>query len=253
MDSSGSTKSPKRFHGNMSIIGGKMNREDLCNAPNANAITSTNNDGTKGEAEEFEQLSQGDILRICSVLSECIDQLTILGLIMPVSYEERADAASIVGNEIDMVLKSQKHVENKFQELISSRSDKKEEIGKASREKLAELGEQIEKTSGDLKRSTQLLKTSLKQSPLTADNLTKVQADRQFALEVINETLQELNYSGTFVSLLDVVEWEKKKKINMQNVIIREEEGRRKIKVLKKQLLNLQKEREAEQQVLSFS
>ncbi|XP_041038644.1 dynein regulatory complex protein 9 [Carcharodon carcharias] len=230
------------------MYGSTVNREDLCKFPETTTTTSTINNGTKGGVEEIQKLSQGDILRICNVLGDCIDQLNILGLIMPVSYEERTDATSIVGNEIDMILKSQKQVESKFQELISSRSEEKESTGNVSRERLAELGEQIKKTAGDLKRSTQLLNISLKQCPLTADNLTKVQADRQFALEVINNTLQELNHSGTFVSLLNVVEWEKKKKIKMQNVIIREEEGRRKIKVLKKQLQNLQKEREAEQQ-----
>ncbi|GCC40982.1 hypothetical protein chiPu_0024723, partial [Chiloscyllium punctatum] len=83
----------------------------------------------------------------------------------------------IVGNEIDMILKGQKQAESKLQELISSRSDE-EESGRVSRERQADIGQQIQKAASDLKRSTQLLNTSLKQSPLSPDNLTKVQADR---------------------------------------------------------------------------
>ncbi|XP_051874848.1 dynein regulatory complex protein 9 isoform X1 [Pristis pectinata] len=215
----------------------------LCADPNQWPI----NDGTRGDFGVMQQLSQSDILRICSVLEDCIDQLTILGLIMPVSYEERADATSNIGNDIDLILKGQKQVESKYQDLMTSRSEDKE-AGRLSTAQLTELGEQIQEVAADLKRSSQLFNMSLKQNPLSAGNLAKVQTDRQFALDVITNALKELHLSGTFLTLLDVIEREKQKKINMQNAIIREEEGRRKIKALRNHLQNLRKEKEAEQQ-----
>ncbi|XP_032888008.1 dynein regulatory complex protein 9 isoform X2 [Amblyraja radiata] len=213
--------------------------DDLCTDPDINK-------GTGREAEIVEHLSQSDVFRICSVLEDCIDQLTILGLIMPVSFEERTDSTSNVGNEIDLILKGQKQTVSKYQQIMTSRS----EVGarRLSTDQLTELGEQIKDVAADLKRSSQLLNTSLKQNPLTSDSFAKVQMDRQFASDVINETLNELHSSRTFRTMLDVIEREKKKKINMQNAIIREEEGRRKIKALRNQLQNLQMEKEAEQQ-----
>ncbi|XP_032888009.1 dynein regulatory complex protein 9 isoform X3 [Amblyraja radiata] len=165
---------------------------------------------------------------------------------MPVSFEERTDSTSNVGNEIDLILKGQKQTVSKYQQIMTSRS----EVGarRLSTDQLTELGEQIKDVAADLKRSSQLLNTSLKQNPLTSDSFAKVQMDRQFASDVINETLNELHSSRTFRTMLDVIEREKKKKINMQNAIIREEEGRRKIKALRNQLQNLQMEKEAEQQ-----
>ncbi|XP_055501407.1 dynein regulatory complex protein 9 isoform X2 [Leucoraja erinacea] len=213
--------------------------DDLCTDPDINK-------GTGGEAEIVAHLSQSDVFRICSVLDDCIDQLTILGLIMPVSFEESTDSTSNVGNEIDLILKGQKQTVSKYQQIMTSRS----EVGarRLSTDQLTELGEQIKDVAADLKRSSQLLNTSLKQNPLASDSFAKVQMDRQFASDVINETLNELHSSRTFQTMLDVIEREKKKKINMQNAIIREEEGRRKIKALRNQLQNLQMEKEAEQQ-----
>lgn len=213
--------------------------DDLCTDPDINK-------GTGGEAEIVAHLSQSDVFRICSVLEDCIDQLTILGLIMPVSFEESKDSTSNVGNEIDLILKGQKQTVSKYQQIMTSRS----EVGarRLSTDQLTELGEQIKDVAADLKRSSQLLNTSLKQNPLASDSFAKVQMDRQFASDVINETLNELHSSRTFQTMLDVIEREKKKKINMQNAIIREEEGRRKIKALRNQLQNLQMEKEAEQQ-----
>ncbi|XP_051874850.1 dynein regulatory complex protein 9 isoform X2 [Pristis pectinata] len=152
-----------------------------------------------------------------------------------------------IGNDIDLILKGQKQVESKYQDLMTSRSEDKE-AGRLSTAQLTELGEQIQEVAADLKRSSQLFNMSLKQNPLSAGNLAKVQTDRQFALDVITNALKELHLSGTFLTLLDVIEREKQKKINMQNAIIREEEGRRKIKALRNHLQNLRKEKEAEQQ-----
>ncbi|XP_078266366.1 dynein regulatory complex protein 9-like isoform X3 [Rhinoraja longicauda] len=211
--------------------------DDLCTDPN----TDTSREGAK-----VRQLSQSDVFRICSVLEDCIDQLTILGLIMPVS-EGRTDSTSKVGNEIDLILKGQKLTVSKYQLIMTSRSEDKE-ARRLSADHFTELGAQIKEVAADLKRSTQLLNTSLKQNPFTSDSLAKVQMDRQFASDVINDTLNELHSSRTFLTLLDVLEGEKKKKINMQNAIIREEEGRMKIKALRNQLQNLQMEKEAEQQ-----
>ncbi|OCT55745.1 hypothetical protein XELAEV_18004396mg [Xenopus laevis] len=56
-------------------------------------------------------LSMLDVLRVCTVLEDSLDQLSVLGYIMPVSYHGRSD---IVGNEIGKILKTQRQLEGQF-------------------------------------------------------------------------------------------------------------------------------------------
>ncbi|XP_030071732.1 dynein regulatory complex protein 9 isoform X2 [Microcaecilia unicolor] len=196
-------------------------------------------------SQAMEGLSLLDVLRINTVLEDSLDQLSILGYIMPVSYQDRLDASNVVGCEINKILKNQKQLESKFEKLMSSRAEIRSSVPVDS-EKLTELEQQLHETSGDLRRANYLFSKTAKQSPLTSDNLKKVQADRQFVTEVIAETVQDLKTSGTFQSLLKAVEGEKEQRENVHATIAREEEGRKQIKFLQKQLQDVKREKEVE-------
>ncbi|KAM4771320.1 dynein regulatory complex protein 9-like isoform 2-T2 [Rhinophrynus dorsalis] len=183
-----------------------------------------------------------DVLRMCTVLEDSLDQLSILGYIMPVSYHGRSD---IVGNEIDEILKTQRQLEGRYEELMQTRLDIQLTSPPLSN-KLLELNKQVQETSGKLKLRNEQFTRAVRQSPLTSDNLRKVQADRQFAADVITNMLAELETSGSFQSLQQAVAREKERKTNFYNTIVREEEGRRKIKSLQKQLQDVRKEKEVE-------
>ncbi|XP_043926637.1 dynein regulatory complex protein 9 isoform X3 [Protopterus annectens] len=195
----------------------------------------------------MEALQPLDVLRVSTVLEDYLDQLAILGCIMPASYEGRPDAGDIVGNEVNSVLQTQKKLELRYEELMSARSEIKGTKWNGS-EKIAELRQQIHETAGDLKRSNHVFSGTMKQSPLSPENLKKVQADRQFVADIAAEMLEELQTSGTFNSLLQAVQWEKEKKNDMYNTIIREEDGRKQIKALQKQLQDIKKDKESEVQ-----
>ncbi|XP_053566289.1 dynein regulatory complex protein 9 [Bombina bombina] len=190
----------------------------------------------------MESLQMMDILRICTVLEDSLDQLSILGYIMPVSYQGRSE---IVGNEIGKILKTQRQLEGKLEELMGTRAQVRLTSPLLSN-KLQNLTKQVEDTSGKLKISNHHFTHAVKQSPLTSDNLIKVQADRQFAADVIADILYELETSGTFQSLQQAVVREKEKKADFYNTISREEEGRQKIKLMQKQLQDVKKEKESE-------
>nr|XP_033813927.1 dynein regulatory complex protein 9 [Geotrypetes seraphini] len=190
-------------------------------------------------------LSLLDVLRINTVLEDSLDQLSILGYIMPVSYYERLDGGNVIGCEINKILTNQKQLESKFEKLMLSRADVRSAVP-VDTEKLIELEQQLHETSGDLRRTHFLFNKAAKQSPPSSDNLRKVQADRQFVTDVIAETVQELKTSGTFQSLLTAVEGEKEQKENVHATIAREEEGRKKIKFLQKQLQDVKREKEVE-------
>eukprot|EP00079_Xenopus_tropicalis_P036119 XP_017949890.1 PREDICTED: IQ domain-containing protein G isoform X2 [Xenopus tropicalis] len=189
-------------------------------------------------------LSMLDALRACTVLEDSLDQLSVLGNIMPVSYHGRSD---IVGNEIGKILKTQRQLEGKFEDLMGKRAEVRTTSFPLS-SKMLDLTKQVEETSGNLKLTNEQFIRVVKQSPLTADNLRKVQADRQFAADVIAEMSMELESSGSFHSLQQAVALVKEEKANFYNAITREEDGRKKIKSLQKQIQEVKQEKELEMQ-----
>nr|XP_032830967.1 dynein regulatory complex protein 9 isoform X1 [Petromyzon marinus] len=88
------------------------------------------------------------------------------------------------------------------------------------------------------------------QDPIPSDTLRKVQADRRFAEAVIAETLQEVRAGGTFQSLLSAVASEKEKRDAHDAAIAREEEARKRVAALQKEIYDLKKEKENELQRL---
>ncbi|XP_077682284.1 dynein regulatory complex protein 9 [Eretmochelys imbricata] len=197
--------------------------------------------------KKMEIFSPLEAVQICAVLEDCLDQLAILGYIMPVSYEGRTDISNIDAQEISEITKSQKELGVKFEQLMSAKSENRPTVPSESL-KFTELGQQLQETSGDLKRANHLFSRAAKQSAVSSDNLRKVQADRQYVSDVIADTLQEMQNSGTFQSLLQAVQREEEKKFNFYTTIIREEEGRKEIKSLQKQLQDVKKEKDLELQ-----
>ncbi|XP_066565173.1 dynein regulatory complex protein 9 [Amia ocellicauda] len=172
-------------------------------------------------------------LRVCTVLQDCLDQLAVLGHIMPVTYEGRPDADMIVSADVGQVLQEQQAVEMRFKEVMSSRWRD---------------GAGLAQVTGELQKSQLQLSQVLKNSPLTPENLSKVQRDRQFASQVISEVLAELQEAGTIQSLLLAVQAQKERKANLHDIIVREEEGRHRVRALQRQLVDIRQEKELELQ-----
>ncbi|XP_061493548.1 dynein regulatory complex protein 9 isoform X1 [Rhineura floridana] len=188
-----------------------------------------------------------DAVRFSAVLEDCIDQLAILGYIMPVSYEGRKDVSDLNDAEIKGILANQKDLSTKYKNLMDSRAESQAKIP-SELGKIAELGRQLQDTGNELKRANYLFTVATKQSALSTDNLKKVQADRKYASDVIEDVTDELLILGTFHSLQLAMEKEKEKKSNLHNLVLREEIGRKKIKCLQKQLNDVKKEKDYELQ-----
>ncbi|XP_077204190.1 dynein regulatory complex protein 9 isoform X2 [Paroedura picta] len=166
---------------------------------------------------------------------------------MPTLHEGKKDAFSIDGEHINEILNSQKDLGVKYQQLMDSRAESQAKIP-VELGKITELSRQLQETSSELKRANQLFNMSAKQMTLSTDHLKKVQADRQYASNVIEETMDELLTLGTFQTLLRAVNAEKQKKIQLHDIVLREEMGRKKIKSLQKQINDVKKEKEFELQ-----
>ncbi|XP_062832967.1 dynein regulatory complex protein 9 isoform X2 [Anolis carolinensis] len=211
----------------------------------------TSSSGVDTAWEEFvrddqsSELASLGAVRQAAVLEDCADQLTILGCIMPENYEGRKDICNLDHQEIRAILETQKELSTQYKDLMEARSESQAKVP-IELGKIMDLGRQLEDTSSDLKRSNHLFNMATKQSSLSADNLKKAQLDRQWAQDVISETMEELLTLGTFTNLQHAVDVEKAKKADIHDLIMSEMMGRKKIKSLQKQLNDIRKEKERE-------
>ncbi|XP_043329158.1 dynein regulatory complex protein 9 isoform X2 [Cervus canadensis] len=179
-----------------------------------------------------------DVLRISAVLEDTIDQLSILNYIMPFQYEKRQNI-SMNNKEMHSEGRSSGKVP-----LVSEPSKISSSLVHKEEPKLPEIrqGGQFNKVQ-DL-----IFKKPTRQTIMNTETLKKIQIDRQFFSDVITETMEELQEEGTFTNLLKALGKERESKMHFYDIIAREENGRKKIKSLQKQLLNVKKERQAEVQ-----
>merc|ERR1712141_612503 len=110
---------------------------------------------------------------------DCVDQLSVLGRIMPATYEELPNADEVVDSEISALVDGQLSLESRYEEVLSKKTALKG-TGKSITEQRTEMTSDLKNISADLKNSTHTLARGLKQNPLTPDNLEKVQQDRAF-------------------------------------------------------------------------
>lgn len=82
----------------------------------------------------------------------------------------------IVRDEITELVETQRDLEEKFENVLAE----KEAIQKTTQKKnhLAEVEKTVGSFGGNLRNSTHVFARSLRQNPLTVDNITKIQTDR---------------------------------------------------------------------------
>ncbi|RMX60319.1 hypothetical protein pdam_00018793 [Pocillopora damicornis] len=188
-------------------------------------------------------LSNVDTIHISAVLEDCVDQLAILGHIMPPSLQGKQEAAQIVDDELGQILQDQRDLESRYEVLVNHRDDPH-----TNNKSLLKVPDdlQLHSVAKSLRESTNALNRSFKQNPLSNDSLSKIQADRKFLQDVMEETLEEIVTHKSFDSLVRAVDTEKEKKAGLQQTILKEEESRRLVKTLQRQLLEVKKEKESE-------
>ncbi|XP_072201036.1 dynein regulatory complex protein 9 isoform X2 [Excalfactoria chinensis] len=194
----------------------------------------------------MEKLTRLEALLLTAVLENCVDQLAILGYIMPVSQDSKTDVSCINSQKMEEITDTQNVQDIKYQELTSARQGSGETVTSKSlksTEHKQQLGNSV-----DPKRAHHPSKRATKLSAPSADYLQKIQADRQYVSDVITATMKKMEESGTFDSLIEANGREKAKKSNLNDILIREEEGKKEIKSLQKQLQDVKKETEIELQ-----
>ncbi|XP_032725320.1 dynein regulatory complex protein 9 isoform X1 [Lontra canadensis] len=186
--------------------------------------------------EIIEPLSILDVLRISAVLEDTTDQLSILNYIMPFQYEGRQSISMKKNKSLEKLPETSRPLR------ITSPFLPKEET------KLPEIQKGSQFTNEFNKMQDLVFKTPTRQTIMSVEILKKVQIDRQFLSDIITDTMQELEESGTFTSLKKALGKERENKMHFYDVIAREEKGKKQIRSLQKQLLNVKRERQAEVQ-----
>ncbi|NXY88172.1 DRC9 protein, partial [Alcedo cyanopectus] len=186
-----------------------------------------------------EKVTHLEALLFTAVLENCVDQLSILGYIMP----ER-DISHIGIQEMKETIETQKELDTNYQELMSARQESGETVTARS-QKSIERKQEVGKTE-DLRSTQQLSKNAMKHSALSIER--KNQADRSYASDLITLTMKKIQESGTINSLMEANEREKAKMNKFHDLLFRSEEGKEEIKSLEKQLQDVKKETEIELQ-----
>ncbi|KAM6258445.1 dynein regulatory complex protein 9 isoform 2-T2 [Porphyrio hochstetteri] len=195
------------------------------------------------ETKEMEKFTHLEALLFTAVLENCVDQLSILGYIIPVSSESKTDTSHTSSQEMKEIRETQKELDINYQELMSSRQGNVETVTSTSLKSKQKLGK-----TEDPKSACHLSSRAMRHGALSVEDLRKIQAERQYASDVITVTMKTMHESGTFNSLIEAIEQEKAKKSKFHDILIREEEGKKEIKSLEKQLQDVKKETEIELQ-----
>ncbi|NXP51076.1 DRC9 protein, partial [Heliornis fulica] len=194
----------------------------------------------------MEKFTHLEALLFTAVLENCVDQLSIPGYIMPVSHEGKTDISYTSSQEIKKNRETHTELDINYQELMSARQGNGERVTSTSL-RSTEHKQQLGKTE-DQKSDHHLSVRAMKHSAVSVENLRKIQADRQYAIDVITVTMKKMHESGTFDSLIEANEREKAEKHKFRDILIREEEGKEEVKSLEKQLQDIKKETETELQ-----
>ena len=131
-----------------------------------------------------------------------------------------------MNQNLNNIKETQNEAESEFQSALA----KKDGVGNAGK---------------NLKAATHAFQRSLKQNPLGNDVFEKIELDRMFLENILQELTREIG-SKSFDKLKSNVAMEKKNKSEFQAIIKREQESRQIIKDLQKSLVDIKIEKEVE-------
>ncbi|XP_074449477.1 dynein regulatory complex protein 9 isoform X2 [Larus michahellis] len=179
------------------------------------------------KSTEMEKFTHLEALLFAAVLENCVDQLSILGYIMPVPYEGKTDVSHTGSQEIKEMIETEKELDINYQELMSARQGS-EGTATSTSLKSVEHKQLLGKTE-DLKSTHRLSNRAMKHSALSVENLRKIQVDREEegkkeikSLEeqlrdVKKQTETELQNRDSMIAYLEDQLQEMKAKMNMES------------------------------------
>ncbi|XP_075617477.1 dynein regulatory complex protein 9 isoform X3 [Balearica regulorum gibbericeps] len=179
------------------------------------------------DTKEMEKFTHLEALLFTAVLENCVDQLSILRYIIPVSYTGKTDISHTSSQEMKEIIETQKELDINYQELMSARQGNGETVTSTSLKSI-EHKQQLGKTEHQ-KNVPHLSSRAVKHSALSVENLRKIQADREEEgkkeikslqkqlQDVKKETEIELQNRDNMIAFLKDELQETKAKTNMES------------------------------------
>eukprot|EP00040_Diaphanoeca_grandis_P025017 m.138180 g.138180 ORF g.138180 m.138180 type:complete len:420 (-) comp29975_c0_seq1:17-1276(-) len=159
---------------------------------------------------------------LAAVFQDCTNQLAVLGSIVPVSKEITQDAIdSVLGEEVDEVVEDTRMLEKQYAKLIADR--KALEACPVSKtftlkERVAALAVNeaaVREVTSQIHKSTRVLVKNLRSNPGAAENIEKIQGERQQVQDLMESTCKELVDSMSFTTLASFVKEENESTYNI--------------------------------------
>ncbi|KAJ3076830.1 hypothetical protein HDU98_011691 [Podochytrium sp. JEL0797] len=169
-----------------------------------------------------------------AIFEDALEQLAVLG---DISQDVVKGDTKPLGEEITRILRDQRTLETRFQDLVVDQEKLKSLPNKT---KFKENQLAINDVTNELQQSTHALSKNLKSHPSVSQNLIKIQNEQSSLQALISKSIRELR-EYRFDSLANAVEEEKKKKNTLQNTINREKEASELQRGLQKELTNERK------------
>lgn len=161
---------------------------------------------------------------VATVFDDAVDQLNILGSILPQQKSKSTTTYQVIADEITQILTEQKRLENEIEMF----SDTQRIIKQLTTDLISQqCGMNERGLDGQ-------------------DNLLKINRDRQFAEDTLRQCLDEVHSTGKFDSLVKSVDEELTRKSRYRVAQQSEAHARRDLRQLTRQLQNTRKEKEQE-------
>ena len=107
------------------------------------------------------QLSPSEAVSMSALLDDCCEKLAFLGTISPDVNEHKMEESNRIGDEMSRIIAEQRQLEDKFEQLIQQRSERK---ASSNKKRAEENKEEIKEVARQLKLKTKLLCRNLKVS-----------------------------------------------------------------------------------------
>ncbi|EGD78293.1 hypothetical protein PTSG_09359 [Salpingoeca rosetta] len=179
---------------------------------------------------------------VCAVLQDAVDQLAVLGGLMPAKHNEGGGFMdTIAGEEITRIIEEQRGLEAEYDQLLAERAELEED---EDLQALEENEKALREIAQRLKLSTTLLCKNLKSKPNSLDNVMKIHNDRKFVLDVLDSTIDNLVHHNSYEVLVDQVEQEREENNAITEVIQKERKSREMVKQLKAEIQRVKDQKE---------
>jgi hypothetical protein len=165
-------------------------------------------------------------IQLLGCLEDSISKLQISGQIMPLTFEMKQNAKLLLEQSLNNLKEEQNAAEADFLNALSNEGD-------------------VEGAGKNLKANTHAFQRSFKQNPMGEDIFEKIELDRLFLENILQQLSLEIG-SKSYERLRANVAAEKKNKSEFQSIIKREQESRQTIKDLQKSLVDIKVEKEVE-------